>query len=59
MLAEAQAALGTTGLKATVDRALREAVRTYRRRHFADRIATGEAFDFAGAPIDRVGQWRS
>lgn len=45
LLADAQAALGTTGLKDTVDRALTEAVRAQRRRELMERLETGEGFD--------------
>lgn len=58
LLRDAQAALGTRGLKRTVDRALTEAVHTARRRRLAERLADGTAFDFDGAPIDRAAQWR-
>lgn len=41
----AQVALGTTGLKDTVDAALREVIRSAKRRRLADRLAAGEGFD--------------
>lgn len=45
LLAQAQSALGTAGLKDTVDRALTEAVRAQRRRELMERLETGEGFD--------------
>jgi Arc/MetJ family transcription regulator len=44
-LARAQAVLGTTGLKDTVDEALDEVIRCDPRRRLADRIATGDGVD--------------
>ena len=45
LLAQAQSALGTNGLKDTVDAALLEAVRSHLRRSLADRLETGEGID--------------
>ena len=45
LLADAQEALGTTGLKRTVDAALKEAVRTALRRRLAARLESGEGVD--------------
>ncbi|EUA19098.1 hypothetical protein I553_10204 [Mycobacterium xenopi 4042] len=45
MLARAQAALGTNGLKDTVDAALRAAVRQSARTRLAERIASGAGID--------------
>lgn len=57
LLAQAQAVLGTRGLKDTVDRALTEIVRADRRRRLAEGLRDGTAFDFEHAPIDRAAQW--
>jgi Arc/MetJ family transcription regulator len=43
LLAAAQAVLG--GLKETVDRALTEVVRAFRRRALADRLGSGKGLD--------------
>lgn len=45
LLARAQEALGTNGLKDTVDAAFREAVRRSLRERFARRIESGEGVD--------------
>ena len=45
LLAQAQQALGTSGLKATVDAAFHEAVRQALRRRLAERIASGQGID--------------
>ena len=45
LLARAQAALGTKGLKDTVDAALWEAVRRSLRQQLADQIESGEGID--------------
>ena len=45
LLRQAQEALGTKGLKATVDRAFREVVRQMLRRRLAKRIEEGEGVD--------------
>jgi Arc/MetJ family transcription regulator len=45
LLARAQLALGTHGLKATVDAAFREVIRRSLRGRLADRIVTGEGID--------------
>lgn len=59
LLAQAQAALGTTGLKDTVDRALGEAVRAQRRRELLQQLREGEGFDRELLADDvRRGQWR-
>lgn len=50
---EAQLALGTSGIQDTVDRALREAIRTHRRIRFAEAVRSGDAFDFDGPALDR------
>lgn len=45
LLSQAQKALGTKGLKETVDRAFREVVRSHLRERLAERIATGRGVD--------------
>lgn len=45
LLERAQVALGTAGLKATVDAAFREVVRRSLRERLADRIANGAGVD--------------
>lgn len=45
LLARAQSALGTTGLKDTVTAAFSEAIRRSLRDELADRVATGEGVD--------------
>lgn len=59
LLREAQQALGTRGLKETVDRALLEAVHAERRRRLARALREGAAFDFERGAIDREAQWRT
>ena len=45
LLSQAQEALGTKGLKETVDQAFREAIRRHLRRRLAERIETGSGVD--------------
>lgn len=59
LLTEAQAVLGTRGLKDTVDQALTEIVRAARRRELAARLATGEGFDFDEQTRRAARQWRT
>jgi len=59
LLEAAQAALGTRGLKETVDRALTEVVRASRRRAFADRLISGTGLDFDDQTISFVRRWRT
>lgn len=54
---DAQIALGTSGIQDTVEQALREAIRTHRRKRFAEAVRLGEAFDFDGAALDREEHW--
>ncbi|CAN5454473.1 hypothetical protein BH23ACT7_BH23ACT7_17930 [soil metagenome] len=59
LLERAEEALGTRGLKDTVDRALGEVVRAWHRKRLAEGLRAGTAFDFENAPIDRTAQWRT
>lgn len=45
LLERAQEALGTRGLKETVDKAFREAIRRQLRERLAERLVTGEGID--------------
>jgi Arc/MetJ family transcription regulator len=54
LLARAQAALGTTGLKETVDAALREAIRRSLRQRLGDRISTGAGVDRSAGLLDET-----
>lgn len=56
LLRAAQEALGTKGLKDTVDTALTEVVRARRRARLAAALRAGEAFDLP--VLDRQGQWQ-
>ncbi|MGQ0574639.1 MAG: type II toxin-antitoxin system VapB family antitoxin [Pseudonocardia sp.] len=56
---EAQIALGTSGIQDTVERALREVIRTHRRHRFAAAVRAGTAFDFDGAALDREDHWQA
>jgi Arc/MetJ family transcription regulator len=57
LLEEAQEALGTRGLKETVDAALREAIRTRRRMQLLARLRDPNGFD--DEALRRAGdQWR-
>lgn len=52
LLASAQQALSTTGLKETVDAAFRAVVRADRRDRLAERIATGRGVDRSPTLLD-------
>ncbi|MDH3524420.1 MAG: type II toxin-antitoxin system VapB family antitoxin [Acidobacteriota bacterium] len=52
LLARAQEALGTRGLKETVDTAFREAIRRALRGRLAERIATGQGIDRSPELLD-------
>ena len=54
LLARAQAALGTSGLKDTVDAALREVIRQVLRRRLAERITSGAGIDLSPEVFARV-----
>jgi Arc/MetJ family transcription regulator len=59
LLEAAQAALGTRGLKETVDRALTEVVRASRRRALADRLMSGAGLDLDDQTISSARRWRT
>jgi Arc/MetJ family transcription regulator len=59
LLAQAQAVLGTHGLKDTVDAALTEVVRADLRRQLADQLESGEGLDFSEDVIRAARQWRT
>ena len=54
LLASAQEALGTSGLKDTVDAALREVTRQALRRRLARRISTGSGIERAPEMLDHA-----
>lgn len=54
LLIGAQAALGTTGLKDTVDAAFSEAIRRSLRQRLGKRIATGDGIDRSVALLDET-----
>ena len=54
LLTGAQAALGTRGLKDTVDAAFREAIRRSRRDRLGQRIASGAGIDRSPALLDET-----
>lgn len=54
LLAGAQAALGTRGLKDTVDAAFREAIRRTLRERLGERIASGEGIDRSSAVLEQT-----
>jgi Arc/MetJ family transcription regulator len=58
LLEEAQAALGTRGLKETVEAAFREAIRARRRRQLVNRLQDPEGFDDDALGRARE-QWRT
>ena len=45
LLSQAQAALGTSGLKDTVDASLRESIRRHQRKRLAERLQTGDGIE--------------
>jgi Arc/MetJ family transcription regulator len=57
LLAAAQAVLG--GLKETVDRALTEVVRAFRRRALADRLGSGKGLDLDDETTRAARHWRT
>lgn len=60
LLARAQEALGTKGIKDTIDKALHEVWRAEMRRQLAERLRTGEGLDLGPEMLAEVrGQWRT
>lgn len=59
LLEEAREALGTRGLKDTVDAALSEVVRAAKRRALAARLATGKGLDFDEETAAAARRWRT
>jgi len=57
-LARAQRALGTTGIKEPIDRALDEVVRTDLRRRLAKRILSGKGIDRGDEVLEASRWWR-
>lgn len=58
-LARAQEALGTTGIKDTIGRALEEVIRASLRRRLAERLKTGDGIDRSDAILDDSRRWRA
>lgn len=54
LLAEAQTALGTTGIKATIERALHEAVLENARRRLLARLRAGERMGPTPRELERL-----
>ena len=52
LLEKAQKALGTSGLKNTVDKAFHEAIRAHLRLRLSDRIQSGEGIDRSPALLE-------
>ena len=52
-LALAQRALGTSGVKDTIDRALQEVIRADLRRRLAERVRSGEGIDRGPDVLER------
>ena len=57
-LTRAQSALGTTGVKDTIDVALQEVIRTDLRRRLAARIRSGEGIDRGQEVLDASRGWQ-
>ena len=57
-LARAQCALGTTGVKDTIDLALQEVIRADLRRRLAARVRSGEGIDRGEAVLDASRGWQ-
>lgn len=57
-LARAQRALGTTGIKDTIDRALDEVHRAELRRRLAERIRSGKGIDRGEELLEASRRWR-
>ena len=57
-LARAQRALGTTGIKDTIDRALDEVHRAELRRRLAERVRSGQGIDRGEELLEASRRWR-
>jgi Arc/MetJ family transcription regulator len=57
-LAQAQRALGTVGIKDTIDRALDEVLRADLRRRLAERIRSGEGVDRGDQLLEASRRWQ-
>lgn len=57
-LARAQRALGTTGIKETIDRALDEVVRADLRRRLAKRVRSGKGIDRGEEVLEASRRWQ-
>lgn len=57
-LARAQRALGTTGIKDTIDRALDEVYRAELRRHLSERIRSGKGIDRGEELLEASRRWQ-
>jgi len=57
-LARAQQALGTTGIKDTIDRALDEVYRAGLRRRLAERIRSGKGIDRGEELLEASRRWQ-
>lgn len=57
-LTRAQEVLGTSGIKDTVDRALREVIRADLRRRLTERIRSGEGVDRSPELLEESRRWR-
>ncbi|HET9257618.1 MAG TPA: type II toxin-antitoxin system VapB family antitoxin [Pseudonocardiaceae bacterium] len=59
LVREAARILGTTGLKDTVNSALKSVIRAQHRRRLAERLRTGEGVDFGAETATAARTWRS
>ena len=57
-LTHAQRALGTTGVKETIDRALDEVIRADLRRRLAKRVRSGEGIDRGDEVLEASRRWQ-
>lgn len=57
-LARAQKALGTKGIKDTVDRALEEVYRAELRRRLAQRVRSGDGVDLGEEVLEASRRWQ-
>jgi len=57
-LDRARSALGTTGIKDTIDRALDEVIRADLRRHLAERVKSGKGIDRGPDVLEESRRWQ-